>query len=108
MNNAAEYLLDQQRLSRRLRDAPPTARELLLRKKEQIMAAVLAMDSDSDGEISRAEFEAGLRDLGVELSGAEAMQLFDALDADAVRTRCIGGRVRRWCVRETAAQLMSA
>jgi hypothetical protein len=82
MNAAATYLLDQHRLSRRLSGAPPAVRELMLRKKEQILCAVLEMDVDGDGEIELSEFRAGLRTLGVALSDDESAQLFATMDAD--------------------------
>ena len=83
MNGTVDYLLDQHRLSRRMRDAPPGARELLLRKKEQIMCAVMAMDTDGDGEVDINEFCDGLQTLGIELPRPEAVALFRALDSDA-------------------------
>ena len=82
MNSAATYLLDQHRLARRLRGAPPAARDLLLRKKEQILCALLEMDADGDGEIDRYELRAGLKALGLGLSDAESDVLFDTMDAD--------------------------
>ena len=82
MNAAASYLLDQHRLARRLSGLPAAARELFFRKKEQIFGAVLAMDTDGDGDISPHEFEAGIQRLGLPLSKDETAQLFAALDAD--------------------------
>ena len=82
MNDSVAYVLDQIRLARRLRGAPPAARELLLRKKEQILGAVLAMDADGDGSVSSREFAKGMKALGVALSSRDSAALFEALDAD--------------------------
>ena len=82
MNDSVAYVLDQIRLARRLRGAPPAARELLLRKKEQILGAVLAMDADGDGAVSSREFAKGMKALGVALSSRDSAALFEALDAD--------------------------
>ena len=82
MNGAATYLLDQHRLARRLAAAPVGARELLLKKKEQVLCAVLSFDDDGDGEVDRAEFGAGLAALGLTLRDDEIDALFATLDAD--------------------------
>ena len=68
-------------LARRVRGAC-RRRELLLRKKEQILGAVLAMDADGDGSVSSREFAKGMKALGVALSSRDSAALFEALDAD--------------------------
>ena len=82
MNTTATYLFDQHLRSRRLGRLPPGSHALLLRKKEEILGALLAMDRDDDGFITSAEFVDGVMALGLDLSRPQLEQLVLCLDLD--------------------------
>ena len=82
MSEAVVYLLDQHRLSRRLARVPPSARKLLLRRKEVIYSTLLAMDEDGSGDVAEAEFLRHVVRLGLPLTGDDARDLFLAFDLD--------------------------
>ena len=82
MNSAANYLFDQHLRSRRIARLPPGTRRLMLRKKEEILGALLAMDTDDDGQISASEFAAGVQALGLHLGREELHTLVECLDLD--------------------------
>ena len=90
MSEAVAYMLDQQRLARRLERVPIGARKLLLQRKEVIFETLLAMDDDGNGKLEEAEFLAGVARLGLGDLDLEARRLlFDAFDLDG--KGCIKG-----------------
>lgn len=82
MSQAVDYMLDQQRLARRLHRVPVGARKLLLQRKEVIFETLLAMDTDGNGELAEAEFLKGIERLNISdgITDADCRALFDAFD----------------------------
>lgn len=91
MNAAATYVYDQHILDRRLHHAPPSARNLMLRKKEEILAELVSMHAARDGgALTARELARGLRWLDANATRRDADALFAALDLDGDGTLTMG------------------
>jgi Ca2+-binding EF-hand superfamily protein len=79
---SAAYVYDQHRLARRLRNVPISARGVFLRKKEEILAELLRMDTNADCVLTARELAQGMKRLGIHVSRRDMDILFAALDYD--------------------------
>jgi hypothetical protein len=74
----------------------------------QVAALVRALDPDGNGAVGRLELSGGLAKLGLPLGGAEANELFDALNGLVPLARTILFEPGLQCATKNASQLATA